>query len=245
MQVDGSRKMNNKFFADKNDFFKYDLLLELIENSPFLKQLTIIPMLTQADGRKGGGLTHYERGNRREDLYEFLKECLETGRRDICHLKEYFAMKPFAYTPFRDSTCFTNKARDEYFHAIPDTALDHALIFIDPDNGLMDSGKQTDDKHLTYNELAQLNGRVKDPSMVVVYHHLARVPRDRLFRTINMHLEQLQPKPKAAFVSDNRIAFLALSQESGIRGDIESVLSNYASIHRLRPGVWLPRNAKF
>ena len=62
--------MNNKFFADKNDFFKYDLLLELIENSPFLKQLTVVPMLTRLDGRKGGGLTHYERGNRRGDPYE-------------------------------------------------------------------------------------------------------------------------------------------------------------------------------
>src|SRR6266581_6816397 len=233
--------MNNKFFADKNDFFKYDLLLELIENSPFLKQLTVVPMLTRLDGRKGGGLTHYECENRRGDLYEFLKKCLDTGQRDISHLKEYFAKKAFAYTPFRDSTCFTNKARDEYFHAIPETALDNALIFIDPDNGLTDSGKQTDDKHLTYAELAGLLSRVKDPSTVVVYHHLARVPREELFRSINAHLQQLQPKPNTAFVSDNRIAFLVLAKESSTGNRAEKVLRNYARVHRLKPGVWLPR----
>ena len=65
--------MNNKFFADKNDFFKYDLLLEVMEKSPFLKQLTFIPMLTPMDDRKGGELKDYKPGNGRMDLYEFLK----------------------------------------------------------------------------------------------------------------------------------------------------------------------------
>src|SRR2546425_9042533 len=158
--------MNNKFFGDKNDFLKYDLLLELIESSPFLKQLTLIPMLTPADSRRGGDLTRYESGNRREDLYQFLKGCLGTGRRDISHLREYFATKAFAYTPFRDLTCFPNKDRDEYFQAIPDTALDNALVFIDPDNGLTDSGNKADDKHLTFAELDGLYSRTEDPSVL-------------------------------------------------------------------------------
>ncbi len=229
-------KMNNKFFGDKNDFFKYDLLLELMENSPFLKRLTFIPMLTRSDGRSGG--TRYNCGKRRADLYEFLRECLDMGRRDICQLKEYFAEKAFAYTSFRDSTCFTNKIRDEYFHAIPDTALDNALTFIDPDNGLTDSVKKTDDKHLTYAELDGLYNRVKDPSFVIAYHHLARVPREGLFRRINKHLQQFQPKPNTAFVSDNRIAFLVLAKGSGMGDYVESILRNYASVHRLKPGVW-------
>jgi hypothetical protein len=237
-------KMNNKFFGDKNDFFKYDLLVELMENSRFLKQLTFIPMLTRVDNRTGGGLTRYTCGNRHADLYEFLRACLDSGRRDICHLKDYFAEKAFAYTPFRDSICFTNKTRDEYFHAIPDTALDNALIFVDPDNGLTDSVKQADDKHLTYAELDGLYKRVKDPSIVVAYHHLARVPREELFRGINKHLQQFQPKPNTAIVSDNRIAFLLLAKKSGIGRHTESILRNYVSIHRLKPGVWLPRNTK-
>jgi len=234
--------MNNKFFGDKNDFFKYDLLVELMENSRFLKQLTFIPMLTRVDSRTGGGLTRYNSGNRRADLYEFLRECLDTGRRDIRHLKEYFAKKTFAYAPFRDSTCFTNKTRDEYFHAVPDTALDNALIFIDPDNGLMDSVGQTDDKHLTYPELDRLHNRVKEPSIIVAYHHLARIRREDLFRSISKHLQQFHSKPNAVFVSDNRIAFLVLAKESGIGLHVEGILRNYESIHRLKPGVWLPRN---
>jgi len=46
--------VNNKFFADRNDFFKYDLLLEILEKSDLLRQLTFIPMLTPNDDRRGG-----------------------------------------------------------------------------------------------------------------------------------------------------------------------------------------------
>ena len=231
--------MNNKFFGDKNDFFKYDLLLELMENSPFLKQLTLIPMLTPADNRKGGGLKEYKRGNRRTDLYEFLRDCLDTGRLDIRQLRKFFSEKAFRFTPFRDSTFFSNKTRDDYFEAIPEAALDSALIFFDPDNGLAHSRK-TDDKHLTYDELERVYERAKDSSLLLVYYHLPRVPREALFRSIDQQLDHFQPRPKTTFIHDNRIAFLSLAKQSRSHAHVEKILGDYAAKIPIEPGVWSP-----
>ena len=231
--------MNNKFFADKNDFFKYDLLLEVMEKSPFLKQLTFIPMLTPMDDRKGGELKDYKPGNRRMDLYEFLKKCLNTGRRDIRQLTKFFGKKTFHYTPYRDSTFFSNKTRSEYFAAIPEAALDTALIFFDPDNGLSHSRK-TDDKHLTYDELERVYGRARDPSLILVYYHLPRVSREALFRSINWRLDHFQPRPKTTFIHDNRIAFLSLAKQPRIHANVETILRDYAARIPIEPGVWSP-----
>jgi len=79
--------VNNKFFADRNDFFKYDLLLEILEKSDLLKQLTFIPMLTPSDKRRGGHRTNYSRGLMREELFRFLQDCLVNGKRDIRELR--------------------------------------------------------------------------------------------------------------------------------------------------------------
>lgn len=63
--------MKNQFFADRRDFFKYDLLLELLEGGQ-LSGLTLVPMLTPDDGGPDGRFTRYRCGNRRAGLYKFL-----------------------------------------------------------------------------------------------------------------------------------------------------------------------------
>ncbi len=87
--------MKNQFFADRRDFFKYDFLLEILEKSGFLRQLTFIPLLTANDNRIGGKLTEYEPGNRRPELYQFLRTCLSSEKRNISQLREFFANRVF------------------------------------------------------------------------------------------------------------------------------------------------------
>lgn len=50
--------MKNRYFGDRNDFLKYDLVLNLIEKTDNLKCFTFLPMLTQDDGSGDGGLTN-------------------------------------------------------------------------------------------------------------------------------------------------------------------------------------------
>jgi len=42
--------MKNQYFGDINDFFKYDLVLSLIEKIENFKCFTLIPMLTKIIG---------------------------------------------------------------------------------------------------------------------------------------------------------------------------------------------------
>lgn len=228
--------MNNQFFADRNDFFKYDLLLELMERSSFFKQLTFVPMLTPEDGRKGGNLKDYQCGSRRPALYRFLRECLENGHRDVRSLRDYFAPHRFTYTPYRDSSYFTDKHRQTYFRGIPDQALVEALVFIDPDNGLEvpSTRPSNGDKYLKYEELDDQFSRMNDPSVLVVYQHHPRVKRRELFRMIDGKLEQnFRTSPSRMLVSDNRIALLVLTKEAGTAKKVGRILDDYARRHGL------------
>ena len=47
--------MKNQYFGDKRDLFKFDLLLDLMASGRF-RQLAYVPMLTQADATRQGGL---------------------------------------------------------------------------------------------------------------------------------------------------------------------------------------------
>lgn len=228
--------MNNRFFADRNDFFKYDFLLELLEESSFLRQLTFVPMLTPDDGRRGGKLTNYPCGGRRPHLYRFLQDCLARSRRDIRLLRDCFARRSFRYTPYRDSNHFTNENRDEYFRSIPDFSLREALVFLDPDNGLevASAGRRNGDRYVKHEELRRLFARMDAKSVLVVYQHLPRVKRRDFFRMIGTRLqESLRIRRLPMFVSDNRIAFMVLTKEIHRRKKVEVMLDAYAKRHGL------------
>ena len=68
--------MKNQYFGDRNDFFKYDLVLSLMEKIENLKCFTFIPMLTEDDSSRDGKLIIYD-GKWRKELDDFLKDCIK------------------------------------------------------------------------------------------------------------------------------------------------------------------------
>ena len=54
-------RVKNQYFGDRNDFFKYDLLIFLAEHLA-AKKLSIVWMRTEDDGSQDGGKINYERG---------------------------------------------------------------------------------------------------------------------------------------------------------------------------------------
>ena len=132
--------MKNQYFADSRDFFKYDLLLELLETTAFPGGLTYIPMLTKDDPSGHGSLTKYKCGSGRRDLYWFLQYCLSSEQRDIHLLRRFFRDLPHGHRPYKDDHkkvgYFTHENRDEYFGGISSTGLAQSLVFLDPDRGL-------------------------------------------------------------------------------------------------------------
>ena len=137
--------MNNEYSADKHDYFKYDLWLEIAENVKGIRKLTFIPMLTPKREPKAA----YPLGKRRERLYRFLQSCLAPQRRSITRLREFLSDEPFEYHPYRDEDDkgFQNGSWHAYFDAIPRAWLQDAVALIDPDTGL-GSNEEKSDKHV-------------------------------------------------------------------------------------------------
>ncbi len=74
--------MRDELFGDDHDYAKYDLLLEIVEKTPYLKRLTSFVMLTPDKNNRQGGRTVYEPECRRHRLYSFLQDCVngQNGR---------------------------------------------------------------------------------------------------------------------------------------------------------------------
>lgn len=207
--------MKNQFFADRRDFFKYDLLLELLEGTAFAGGLTLVPMLTPNDGGPDGRLTQYLCANRRQGPYQFLRACLSEGRRNILELRTLFAGFPKPYTPYRDDAYFRHETRDEYFEAIPDSALRGTLVFLDPDNGLEVASMRPGNghKYVLWDEIRGLLYRMDRTCVLVVYQHLPREKREAYFSRMGDRFNDVLGVRDVACVSDNEIAVFVVAKD--------------------------------
>lgn len=224
--------MKHQYFADKRDFVKYDLLLELMRHGH--QQLTFLPMLTAADGRTDGSAVRYERGARDERLYGFLRNVLETNRRDIRLLRKFFAPCSFAYNAHDDDRVFTHDGRADHFARIPDDWLDRALVFLDPDNGIevKSMSARTGHKYVLWDELASLRERMGGESTLLVYQHIPRRNRRVYFAEL-LALVRNRLEARDAILSDNIVAFLLIPGARGLHARTHQRLAAYAARHDL------------
>jgi hypothetical protein len=230
--------VKNEYFGDRSDYFKYDLLLELLETMTFPGDLTFIPMLTAGDGSGDGGLTRYDCGTGRYGLYWFLQYCLGTKQRDVRQLRRFFISLPHAYRPYRDdhekNGYFTHKDRAEYFDGIPGPALAHSLVFLDPDRGIEVKSARPSEAHMyvLYNELRSLIDRMGDGSVMVVFQYLSRFlrPADRsaYFLRIRQNLSERLRIPDPLCVADDRVAFFVAAKSTDRAARAREVVERYA-----------------
>jgi hypothetical protein len=173
----GDGIVKNQFFADKRDYFKYDLWLDIAERMPGIKSLTLVPMLIPDDSTNEGRITSYTEGKRRKRLYGFLQFCLVPKRRSITRLREFLRDEPFEYHPYRDmdDKGFQDGSWDAYFNAVPREWLCDAATLIDPDIGLerkKGSRNEHPEKYFTCENIANVVGRCSGNSVVVVFQFL-------------------------------------------------------------------------
>jgi hypothetical protein len=230
--------LKNQFFADKRDFFKYDFLLSLIEGTVGLRRFTFVPMLTPDDGTSDGSLTDYPPGlhPRRQDLWNFLRDCLKRNERDIRKLHVFMRRKPFEYLPWSDDSIFTHARRGDYFIGIPDMSLRKSLVFFDPDNGfeVTSMTARNGDKYLQYDELDSVISRMDDESVAVVYQHLPRKNRDAYFADTARDIRKRVRVRDILVVTDNVIAFFVLPKSIVMGNVVRPVLSRYAAENGLK-----------
>ena len=231
--------MKNQYFGDRRDFFKYDLLLDLVE-SQGSRRLTFISMLTPNDGANEGELTRYDCAGRRSLLFEFLRSKVALGQRDIKLLREIMPRFGVEFSPYRDDSYFEQSSREQYFDSVPSDCLSSSVIFFDPDVGLQ-TGRHSymrrkgPEKYLMYSELAGLCTRMSDDSVVVVYQHLQR-NSNRHAGDIEHRLEDLKEHlatERAWAVRQGDLAFLIVVRNPSLAGRIRSTIRAHTLRHEL------------
>lgn len=226
--------MKNQYFGDRNDFFKYDLVLNLIEKIENLKCFTFIPMLTEDDDSDDGALTCYS-GNRRKELDNFLKSCIKKSDRKVKNFRLFMSRyKHIEYHPYRDGKYFSHAEREQYFHSIHSSILNGSIILIDPDNGFevksMRSG--TGHKYLKYSELSTIYARMDYNSLILVYQHIPRVKREIFFTQIGQKICKYTNTKDPMCLSDNRIVFFIIAKTDKLQNKTWRVLNNYAKEYK-------------
>jgi hypothetical protein len=230
--------MKNQYFGDRRDFFKYDLLLDLVE-SQGSRRLTFVPMLTPNDGTPEGELTRYDCAGRRNLLYELLRTAVASNKRDIKLLREIMPRFGVEFTPYCDDSYFERHSRSQYFDSVPSDWLANSVIFFDPDIGFQ-TGRHSYmrrkglEKYLMYSELAGICARVSDDSVVVVYQHLqrnaARHAGDIERRLVDLK-EHLAPHQGAWAVRRGDLAFLIVVRNPSLAGRMRSTIRDHALRH--------------
>ncbi|MCE5191191.1 MAG: hypothetical protein LLG08_05460 [Actinomycetia bacterium] len=227
--------MKNQYFADRNDFFKYDLALYLIERIPILLRFTFVPMLTPNDDGGDGNLTSYSvLGQRRPDLHAFLMECLvDDSRRQVGSLAEYLATRHAIvdYYLHHENEHFDPRFREGYFGSIPACALDSAVILLDPDNGLavpsMIAAKRH--KYLQFDDLSKLASDMSPTSVLLVYQHWPRMSRETAFAAICARIrDNLPTAGEIACLSSGTVGFYALTKHSDMASSVIKAMDRYA-----------------
>ncbi len=178
--------MKNQYFGDIRDLFKYDLIQQIMQQCPTLKQFSFIPMLTANDTRTDGNRRGFNDkrmqgrpGSGNDELVKYLHKyhSIAPEDRDFTEIG-YFFEKKGIQTKIYDSSdhsleeYFTHRKRQEYFSNIPKDILESALVFVDPDNGL--EVKKSSHKHILYSEVKSLLDRMSEDSLLMLYQHYPR-----------------------------------------------------------------------
>lgn len=232
--------MKNQYFGDVRDLFKYDLIQEVMEQSPALRQFSFIPMLTENDGRSDGNkrITNDKSlqdrlGSQNSELVDCLRkyDTIAPDDRDFREIGDFFEDKGIRTAIYHPADhlpedYFTHGGRDVYFSGIPNDYLASALVFVDPDNGL--EVKKPSEKHIRYPEIMSLLERMSDDSLLMIYQHF---PREKHNEYIKKRLKELHNKTKSEslWITDDEIVFFFVAKRDETHPDLKDVLSGYSS----------------
>ncbi|MDP9253262.1 MAG: hypothetical protein M3O80_09680, partial [Chloroflexota bacterium] len=168
--------MKNQYFGDRRDYFKYDVLERLATDLADVDRLTCLWMLTRPDS-SGQGRVPFVPDPELPELTAFFGERLDSedaARRRVTEMRTYFEGRPFRFISYRDDRDdFDSITRSEYFAYVPDEALQHAVVFFDPDNGM--EPRRATERHLRFQELESILTRMDETSVAVVFQYWRRV----------------------------------------------------------------------
>jgi len=165
-------------------------------------------------------------------------------------MRKYFASRGIEYRPIGDTSdqYYSHATREAYFRRIPDSSLEEAVVFFDPDIGLnAGSGSYKRrvgiDKYLFDEDLRGCSPRIGGSSVVVVYQHLQR-DRSRFWDDIEdrcLRVCSAVGASGASFVTDRDVAFLVTAKDSVTRLTAARTIVEHAHKHGLDSGELVHR----
>jgi len=235
--------LKDQYFGDSRDLFKYDVVLELLLETP-IRQFTFIPMRTARAANRHGGKTDYSRakaGTRRTELARFLQACIRDDRRHIGELETFFRTcqltRETPLTIYRKDQYFSDANRDRYFEEIPPALLREAVILLDPDNGLeVPSARPGVDKYVKYREVHSLFKRMEHSSALMLFQFIPRVKRTEHFSRICRNLRDEIAAADIVYVSDKQVVFFILTKSEALHRRIDHVILRYGQSYQLMTG---------
>jgi hypothetical protein len=221
--------MKNQYFGGNKDLFTYDLIWQVL-HAGLVNHFTFVPMLTPDDDKKHGEKWNRDKakaGTENKELMSFLDGCVKEGKRDIKQLERFFSRYGIKMTIYsgRDEY-FSHQNRQEYFAQIGDKLLSNSLVFIDPDIGM--EVRSPGQEHLLYSEVRSLYERMDESSILMLFQHFPRRPRQEY---LNMRAEELKEKVSGDYpicIDDNEVIFFFLTKDGTLEHALIHIVGEYA-----------------
>lgn len=243
--------MKNKYFGDVGDFGKYILLLMLLKTG---LRVGLNWYLTEDDLSTDGKYIDYfinpDFMDCDEELYNFLKECIDNNRRNVKELKKFNRFDPIlVYEEVLDvkeikalseqGRTKRKELRESWFNKSI-KALDNSnVIFCDPDNGIETlSLSKTSNESVKYVYINEIEKMLDAGHSVVVYNHRDRSKEDDYKAKIKRIYSILNRQISLRIIRFNRysvrdyIFFIQKEHEPLINRQIELLL-NESSARKL------------
>lgn len=225
-----------KYFGDNRDFFKYDLITSILQQSEKLSNYVFIPMLTEHRDDNEGNLAPRKRGKSSNELLDFILRCRE---KSLKHWEEWLRDKVDAYITIEpvNQTFFSDQTREKYWkEAQQIICKEKALIFADPDTGLQTGRpsylmKMGREKYILNLELKFMIAEMLSTSVLMIYQHLTR-NRHHHIESVNKKLQQIRSLNGGVSVCAYReddLAFLFVSKSTELHTEILSILNSFYS----------------
>ncbi len=219
--------MKNQYFADIHDYHKWCLVLGLAKakSTSTPPSLGYLPMLTSNDETSEGELTHYQANNGDVAIYDYLRNCLEAGNRDITYLSGLMKLIGIKLEVSLNQPYFRHVDRAIQFDTIPISLWRQPLIFIDPDIGIVPNSKnhirqQDWSKYLLWSDLESIAKKMGNNSDLLIYQHLSQNSNHHIARLEELcdKLRIIWPEHQIQYIRKNAVAFVLITnQDASLR----------------------------
>ena len=228
--------MRNQYFGDSKDLLKFDLIEKVLAGIPSLERFTYIVTLTDDQEMMPGS----KLGSNNRQLVEFLEKCLWSERKQVREIVKYYEPKKTVHiydVPFKHAT------RRAYFDRIPLELLQNSLVSLDPDIGFQ--SQAPDERHLRFEEAANVLGKMDDSSILMVFQHLRQGKKlADTIKDINLKLrEACDQQMKVSelhelWISGAGVDFLFVTRSPKQFEQLHRIATEYREAYPEKTKVW-------